>query len=68
MNNVDVFSYENLTYQWNVTEEREEGNISSKSWQMRQMVNFHSVSHVPYSAPTILEFIGQKANFMASLN
>ena len=37
-------------------------------WDMRKMVDLHSVGHISYSGAPILELIGHENNFMASFH
>jgi hypothetical protein len=62
-----MFPDENLTNKWERVEETKERNVSLGHWDMWKVINFHSVSHVPYSTSFILEFISYKNDLVSAL-
>ena len=68
MNYIYVFPYQYLPYEWQGTKEREESNVTLHHWWVWQMIDSHTIGHIPHTEPTILKFIRDEAYFMATLN
>lgn len=56
-----------LSNQRQRVEKRHESNIAITHWFVRNMIYFHSISHIPNSTPSALELISDKCYFMTSL-
>jgi hypothetical protein len=68
MNNVDMLSHEDLSDEREWVPEGEESYIALHDWEMRQMVDFHTVGHVSDTSSVTLEFVSDEAHFVTSLN
>jgi len=68
MDDVYLLTYQYLSYEGQGIEEREESYIPIHNWEMRNIVNLHSIRHISHSTPIALKFVSNKSDFVASFN
>lgn len=65
---INVLTNQDLPYQRKRIEEAQEGYISLHHWNMRKMVDLHSVGHISYSRASILKLICDEDYLMTSFH
>ena len=66
MYNFNLLTNQNLSDKGQRVEERNEGNVTIQHWFMWNVIDLHSISHVPHSTPCALKLISDKCYFVTS--
>jgi hypothetical protein len=66
MDYVNLFPHKNLSDQWQRVEEAEECAVTLHNWDVWQVVDLESVSHVSKSASVVLELVRDEDNLVTA--